>query len=56
MSLFEITSYHMKGFSFIFLKILEAFLSITKVRIFLIALSIVFSNSKILGFLFLQGK
>ena len=35
---------------------LEAILSFTKVRIFLIPLSIAFSNPKILGFLFLWKK
>ena len=42
-----------KGLSIIFLKILSAILSFTKVRIFLIPLSITFSNPKILGFFFL---
>ena len=43
-----------KGFSIIFPKILYAIQNFTKVRIFLITLSIAFLNSKILGFLFLR--
>ena len=39
-----------------FSKILYVILSFTKVRNFLIPLSIAFSNPKILGFLFLQKK
>ena len=38
--------------SFSKLEILDAILSVTKVRIFLIPLSIAFSNPTILGFLF----
>ena len=45
-----------KGLSSIFPKIFLAILSLTKVRICLIPLSIVFSSSKILGFLFLLKK
>ena len=45
-----------KGLSIIFRKISRAILSLTKVRICLIPLSIAFSNSKILGFLFLLKK
>ena len=45
-----------KGLSIIFPKISRAILSLTKVRICLIPLSIAFSNSKILGFLFLLKK
>ena len=41
-----------KGFSIIFLKLFGAIYQITKVRIFLIPLSITFLNPKILGFLF----
>ena len=41
-----------KGFSIIFPKILDAIQHVTKVTIFLILLSITFSNPKILGFLF----
>ena len=40
--------------SIIFSKILEVILSFTKVRIFLIPLSIAFSKPKMLGFLFLR--
>ena len=43
-----------KGLIIIFSKILYVILSFTKVRNFLIPLSIAFSNPKILGFLFLQ--
>ena len=43
-----------KGLSIIFSKILDAILSFTKMRIFLIPLSIAFSNPKVLGFLFLR--
>ena len=43
-----------KGFSVIFPKILDAVERFTKVRIFLIPLSITFLNPKILGFLFLR--
>ena len=43
-----------KGFGIIFSKILDAILSFTKNRIFLILLSVAFSNPKILGFLFLR--
>ena len=49
--LFEITS---QGFSVIFPTILDAIERFTKVRIFLIPLSITFLNPKILGFLFLR--
>ena len=42
-----------KDFRIIFPKILDAILSFTKVRIFLIPLLIAFLNPKILGFLFL---
>ena len=41
-----------KGCSIIFSKILDAIYQITKVRIFLIPLSMTFLNPKILGFLF----
>ena len=41
-----------KGLSIIFPKILDAIRRVTKVRHFLIPLSIAFFNSKILGFLF----
>ena len=43
-----------KKLSIIFPKILDAILGFTKVRIFLIPLSIAFSNPKILDFLFLR--
>ena len=45
-----------KGFSIVFLKIFGAIYQITKVRIFLIPLSITFLNPKILGFLLLYEK
>ena len=45
-----------KGFRFIFPKILDAIQLITKVRIFLISLSITFLSLKVLGFLFPQKK
>ena len=41
-----------KGFGIIFPKILDAILSFTRRRIFLILLSVAFSNPKILGFFF----
>ena len=41
-----------EGFSVIFPKILDAIKRVTKVRIFLVPLSITPLNSKILGFLF----
>ena len=43
-----------KGFGIIVSKILDAILSFTKKGIFLILLSVAFSNPKILGFLFLR--
>ena len=43
-----------KGFGIIFPKILDAILSFTKKRLFLILLSAAFSSPKILGFLFLR--
>ena len=43
-----------KGFNVIYPKILDAVERFTKVRIFLIPLSITFLNPKILGFLFLR--
>ena len=43
-----------KGFSVISTKILDAVERFTKVRIFLVLLSISFLNPKILGFLFLR--
>ena len=43
-----------KGLSIIFSKILDAILSFTEVRIFLIRLSIAFSNPKVLLLLFLR--
>ena len=43
-----------KGFSIICPKILDAIQRVTKVRIFLIPLSIILLNPKILGFLFLR--
>ena len=52
LNLFEITS---EGFSIILPKILDIIQSFAKVRIFfLVTLSIAFSNTKILGFLFLR--
>ena len=45
-----------KGFRFIFPNILDAIQLITKVRIFLISLSITFLSLKVLGFLFQQKK
>ena len=50
LNLFEIT----QGLSIIFPKILDAILGFTKVRIFLIPVSIAVSNRKILDFLFLR--
>ena len=43
-----------KGFSIIFPKIVDVILSFAKMRIFLIFLSVAFSNPNILGFLFLR--
>ena len=43
-----------KGLSIIFPKIVDVILSFAKMRIFLIFLSVAFSNPNILGFLFLQ--
>ena len=43
-----------KGVSLIFPKIVDAIERFTRVRIFLISLSITLLNSKILGFLFLR--
>ena len=43
-----------KGFNVIYPKILDAVERFTKVRIFVIPLSITFLNPKILGFLFLR--
>ena len=43
-----------RNYSIILQKILDATLRITKVRIFLIPLSITFLNPKILGFLFVR--
>ena len=43
-----------KGYSIIFPKTLDAIERFTKVRIFLVPLSITFLNPKILGFLFLR--
>ena len=43
-----------KGFRFILPKILDAIQLITKVRIFLMSLSITFLSLKVLGFLFPQ--
>ena len=43
-----------KVFSIIFAKILDAIYRFTKVRVFLIPISITFLNPKILGFLFLR--